>query len=68
MPYSEAHILIIGDSNNDIPSSYSEAKSIATLLKTKGYPVVELYKGNATTKNILKGMYGADAIIYAGHG
>jgi hypothetical protein len=68
MPYSEAHILVIGDSNSDIPSSYSEAKSIATLLKAKGYSVVELYRGNATTKNILKGIYGADAIIYAGHG
>jgi CARDB len=68
LPYSEAHILIIGDSNNDIPTAYSEANSIATLLKSKGYPVLELYKENATTKNILKGMYGADAIIYAGHG
>ncbi len=68
MPYSEAHILIIGDSNSDIPQSYSEALSIANFLKSKGYSVVELYKENATTKNILKGMYGADAIIYAGHG
>ena len=68
MPYSEAHILIIGDSNSDIPQSYSEALSIANFLKSKGYSVVELYKDNATTKNILKGMYGADAIIYAGHG
>ena len=68
LPYSEAHILIIGDSTNDIPSAYSESKSIATLLKSKGYSVLELYKENATTKNILKGMYGADAIIYAGHG
>lgn len=68
LPYSEAHILIIGDSNNDIPTAYTEAKSIATLLKSKGYPVLELYKENATAKNILKGMYGADAIIYAGHG
>jgi len=68
MPYSEAHILVIGDSNNDIPSSYNEAKSIANLLKSKGYPVYEVYRENATTKNILKGMYGADAVIYAGHG
>ncbi|HEX7468018.1 MAG TPA: CARDB domain-containing protein [Methanobacterium sp.] len=68
MPYSEAHILIIGDSNNDIPQSYNEALSIANFLKSKGYSVVELYKENATTKSILKGMYGADAIIYAGHG
>jgi CARDB len=68
MPYAEAHILIIGDSNSDIPQSYTEAKSIANLLKSYGYDVVELYRGNATTKNILKGMFGADAIIYAGHG
>ncbi len=68
MPYSEAHILVIGDSNNDIPSSYNEALNIANLLKSKGYSVDELYRSNATTKNILKGMYGADAIIYAGHG
>lgn len=68
IPISEAHILVIGDSNSDIPQAYSDAKSIANLLKSKGYPVVEFYRKNATTKNILKGMYGADAIIYAGHG
>ena len=68
IPFSSAHILIIGDSNSDIPDAYSETKSIATLLKSKGYQVYEVYKNNATTKNILKGMYGADAIIYAGHG
>ncbi len=68
IPYSDAHILIIGDSLGDIPTADSEAASIAKLLKSKGYPVVELLKENATAKNILKGMYGADAIIYAGHG
>jgi CARDB len=68
MPYSDAHILIIGDSLNDIPTADSEAISIGNLLKSKGYPVVELLGSNATTKNILEGMYGADAIIYAGHG
>jgi hypothetical protein len=68
IPYSEAHILIIGDSNSDLSQSYKEAKSIANLLKSNGYPVYEVYRNNATTKNILKGMYGADAIIYAGHG
>jgi hypothetical protein len=68
MPYSDAHILIIGDSLGDIPTANSEAVSIGNLLKSHGYPVVELIGSNATTKNILKGMYGADAIIYAGHG
>jgi len=68
VPFSSAHILIIGDSNSDIPDAYSETKSVATLLKSKGYQVYEVYRNNATTKNILKGMYGADAIIYAGHG
>ncbi len=68
MPYSDAHILIIGDSLGDIPTADSEAISIGNLLKSHGYPVVELLGSNATTKNILKGMYGADAIIYAGHG
>ena len=68
IPFSSAHILIIGDSNSDIPDAYSETKNIATLLKSKGYQVYEVYRSNATTKNILKGMYGADAIIYAGHG
>ena len=68
MPYSDAHILIIGDSLGDIPSANSEAISIGSLLKSHGYPVVELIGENATTKNILKGMYGADSIIYAGHG
>lgn len=68
VPFSSAHILIIGDSNSDIPDAYSETKSVANLLKSKGYQVYEVYRNNATTKNILKGMYGADAIIYAGHG
>ncbi len=68
MPYSDAHILIIGDSLGDIPTADSEAISIGNLLKSNGYPVVELLGSNATTKNILEGMYGADAIIYAGHG
>lgn len=68
VPFSDAHILIIGDSNSDISDSYSETKAIANLLKAKGYQVYEVYQKNATTKNILKGMYGADAIIYAGHG
>ena len=68
MPYSDAHILIIGDSLGDIPTADSEAISIGNLLKSNGYPVVELIGSNATTKKILEGMYGADAIIYAGHG
>lgn len=68
IPISDAHILVIGDSNSDIPQAYSDAKSVSYLLKSKGYKVLELYRKNATTKNILKGMYGADAIIYAGHG
>jgi subtilase family serine protease len=68
VPFSTAHILIIGDSKSDISDAYSETKSIATMLKSKGYQVYEVYRKNATTKNILKGMYGADAIIYAGHG
>ena len=68
IPFSSAHILIIGDSQSDIPDAYSETKSLASLLKSKGYEVDVLYRENATSKNILKGMYGADAIIYAGHG
>ena len=68
VPFSSAHILIIGDSNSDIPDAYSETKSLASLLKSKGYQVYTVYRQNATAKNILKGMYGADAIIYAGHG
>lgn len=68
LPLSEAHILIVADSLSDSSCMYDEAKKVATTLKNRGYQVVELYKGNATVKNILKGMYGADAVIYAGHG
>lgn len=68
LPLSEAHILIVADSLSDSSCMYEEAKKVATTLKNRGYQVVELYKGNATVKNILKGMYGADAVIYAGHG
>ncbi|MDI6644386.1 MAG: PKD domain-containing protein [Methanobacteriaceae archaeon] len=65
---SEAHILVIGDSNNDLPDFYNKAVEVANKLKNQGYEVLELYGEDATTKNILKGMYDADAVIYIGHG
>lgn len=68
LPVSEAHILIIGDSNSDLNSYYDETSTLANVLKSNGYEVLELYRSNATSKNILKGMYDADAVIYAGHG
>jgi hypothetical protein len=68
IPVSEAHILVIGDSQSDISYDYDITKNISNILKSKNYAVLELYRENATTKNILKGMYGADAVIYAGHG
>ncbi len=68
LPVSEAHILIIGDSKGDYSQSYDETSALANVLKSKGYNVLELYRSNATAKNILKGMYEADTIIYAGHG
>lgn len=63
LPAAEAHILVISDSNN-----YNEASKIVKSLKIKGYPVLWLHGENATTKNIIKGMYNADAVIYEGHG
>lgn len=63
LPITEAHVLVVGDVNN-----YNEALSIGNKLKSEGYNVLELYKENATSKNIIKGMYNADAIIYLGHG
>ncbi|MGB9979128.1 hypothetical protein [Methanobacterium sp.] len=63
LPAAEAHILIVSDANN-----YNEASKIGKTLKSKGYKVLELYNENATTKRIIKGMYNADAVIYAGHG
>jgi len=68
LPLAEAHILIIANSRSDMGEAYDEARKVATTLKNKGYHVLELYNGSATVKNILKGMYGADAVIYAGHG
>jgi len=68
IPCSEAHILIIGDSKSDYPTALQETQTLASELKSKGYNVLELYQNEANTKNILKGMYDADAIIYAGHG
>jgi Bacterial Ig-like domain len=68
IPASEAHILIIGDSKGDYPTALQETQALAIELKSRGYNVLELYQDEATTKNILKGMYDADAIIYAGHG
>ena len=68
IPASEAHILVIGDSLSDFNYSYYAATDISDALKSKNYSVVELLRENATEKNILKGMYGADAVIYIGHG
>jgi len=65
---SEAHILLIGDSKSDLPDYYNKAVELANKLKNQGYEVLELYRKDATTKNILKGMYDADAVIYIGHG
>lgn len=66
IPVSEAHILVIAD--NDTPSSYDVVLNTAAVLQAKGYNVLELYGANATTENIVKGMYNADAVIYGGHG
>jgi len=63
-----AHILLIGDSVNDLPNERQEAILIYQKLISDGYPVVFLLGDNATSENIIKGMYGADAIIYVGHG
>ena len=52
VPFSSAHILIIGDSQSDIPDAYSETKSLANLLKSKEYEVVVLLREDATSKNI----------------
>jgi hypothetical protein len=68
IPASEAHILIVANGDNTTPDSYEVVKNTADVLKSQGYDVLELYGENATTKNILKGMYNADAMIYAGHG
>ncbi|HTX61681.1 MAG TPA: hypothetical protein VMC48_05180 [Methanobacterium sp.] len=68
IPSAEAHILIVANGDGTTPDSYEIVKNTADLLKSKGYNVLELYGENATTKNIIKGMYNADAMIYAGHG
>lgn len=68
LPLCEAHILIIANGDNTTPESYQVVKETAEVLKSRGFEVLELYGENATTKNILKGMYNADAVIYAGHG
>lgn len=65
---SEAHILVIGDSRSDVPITFDSAKNVASQLKDEGYSVLELYRENATSKNIIKGMFNADTIIYLGHG
>lgn len=63
-----AHILVIGDPGGDLSENYNQAVEISETLKSKGYNVLELYRDKATSENILKGMYGSDAIIYTGHG
>jgi len=61
-------ILVVGDPEDNRPTYYKEAQITAQYLKTQGYEVKELYKGDATSKNILKGMYDADGIIFVGQG
>ena len=64
---AQAHIVIIGSPSPDLPSDYlTDPKAIAAKLKAKGYTgnkLVELYGKQATSKNILKAMYNADAVI-----
>lgn len=68
VPFSEAHILIVADADNTTPQAYDVLHATADALKSQGYNVLELYGENATTENIIKGMYNADAVIYGGHG
>jgi len=63
-----AHILIVGDSSNDLPEIRQETIRVYKKLVSDGYPVVFLLGENATAENIVKGMYGADAMIFLGHG
>jgi methionine-rich copper-binding protein CopC len=67
-PSSEAHVLIIADGGDENPEWVTEANNTARALENKGYEVKELYGDKATGKNIMKGMYNADAVIYIGHG
>lgn len=75
VPTAQAQIVIIGSpysSDSPLPADYlTDAKEIAAALKAKGYTgnkLVELYGKDATSTNILKAMYNADAVIYIGHG
>ncbi len=68
IPTSEAHVLIIADGDSSLSDMLPEAQETADALEDEGYEVLELYQDDATTKNIMKGMYNADAIIYLGHG
>ena len=61
-------ILIVGDPEGNRPTYYQEAKTTAQFLKRHKYEVKELYREDATSKNILKGMYDADGIIFIGQG
>ena len=61
-------ILIVGDPEGNRPTYYQEARIIAKYLKRNKYEVKELYNEYATSKNILKGMYDADGIIFIGQG
>jgi len=65
---ANAHILIVGDSTNDLPDVRKEAIFIYQKLVSDGYPILFLLGDNATAENIVKGMYGADVMIYMGHG
>lgn len=64
----DAHILIVGDSTGDLPDERKETIAIYNKLVSDGYPVICLIGENATAEKIIKGMYGADAVIYVGHG
>ena len=66
VPSSDAHILIIA--SNSTPQIDNELQATANVLTSKGYNVLLLTGSNDTTKNIIKGMYNADAVIYGGHG
>lgn len=68
IPASQAHVLLVANADGTTPQHEQIIKNTADALKSEGYQVLELYRENATTRNILKGMYNADSVIYAGHG
>ncbi|MBK8258258.1 MAG: CHAT domain-containing protein [Polyangiaceae bacterium] len=67
-PRSHDTALVVGNPSTDLPSSESEAREIASLLRNSGFRVIELQREAATYEAVISALRSVRLFHYAGHG